>query len=75
MDAVRFVRVAVILALVLIAGCVATGPVLSGSGQRGMPTRVDLEQTPFFPQADHQCGPSALATVLGASGLPVVPDV
>ena len=73
MDAVRFVRVAVILPLVLIAGCAATGPVLSASGQGGIPTRVDLEQTPFFPQVEYQCGPAALATVLSASGLPVVP--
>jgi hypothetical protein len=73
MDAVRFVRVAVILPLVLIAGCVARGPVLSASGQGDIPTRVDLEQTPFFPPDEYQCGPAALATVLSASGQPVVP--
>jgi hypothetical protein len=73
MDAVRFVRVAVILPLVLAAGCAATGTVLSRPGRGDVPTKVDLEQTPFFPQVDHQCGPSALATVLGASGLPVLP--
>ena len=73
MDAARFVRVAVILSLVLIAGCAATGPVLSASGQGGIPTRVDLDQTPFFPQVEYQCGPSALATVLSASGLSVAP--
>jgi hypothetical protein len=73
MDAVRFVRVAVILPLVLITGCAGTGSVLSSSGQGGFPTRVDLDQTPFFPQVEYQCGPSALATVLGASGLPVAP--
>ena len=39
MDAVRFVRVAVILPLVLIAGCAATGPVLAAAGQGGIPTR------------------------------------
>jgi tetratricopeptide (TPR) repeat protein len=47
--------------------------VLSVSGQGAIPTRVDLEQTPFFPQVEYQCGPSALATVLSASGLPVTP--
>jgi hypothetical protein len=73
MDAVRFVRVAVVLPLVLITGCTATGSVLSAYGQGGSPTRVDLEQTPFFPQVEYQCGPSALATVLSASGLPVAP--
>jgi len=73
MYAARFVRVAVTLPLVLIAGCAATGPALSVPGQGGIPAHVDLDQTPFFPQVEHQCGPSALATVLSASGLPVVP--
>ena len=73
MDAVRFVRVAVILPLVLISGCAATGPALTAPGQGGLPIRVDLEQTPFVPQVEYQCGPAALATVLGASGLPVEP--
>ena len=73
MDAVRCGHVAVVLALVLITGCAATAPVLSVSGQGAIPTRVDLEQTPFFPQVEYQCGPSALATVLSASGLPVTP--
>ena len=72
-DAVRCGHVAVILSLMLASGCAATGPVLSASGQHGIPTRVDLEQTPFHPQAEYQCGPAALATVLGASGLPVAP--
>ena len=73
MDAVRFVRVAVILPLLLISGCAATGPALTVPEQGGFPIRVDLEQTPFFPQVEYQCGPAALATVLGASGLPVAP--
>jgi len=30
---------------------------------------------PFFPQEDYQCGPAALATVLGWSGVEVTPDV
>ena len=35
---------------------------------------VELTQTPFFPQQSHQCGPAALATALGASGVDVTPD-
>ena len=73
MDAFRLVRVAVTLQLVLIAGCAATRPALTVPEQGGIPTSVDLEQTPFFPQVEHQCGPAALATVLTASGLPVLP--
>jgi hypothetical protein len=34
----------------------------------------ELETTPFFPQVTHQCGPAALATVLGASGVETTPD-
>lgn len=30
---------------------------------------------PFFPQEDFQCGPAALATILGAAGYPVTPEI
>ncbi|MEQ1803056.1 MAG: PA2778 family cysteine peptidase, partial [Gammaproteobacteria bacterium] len=33
----------------------------------------ELTQVPFFPQTIHQCGPAALATVLGASGVAATP--
>lgn len=29
---------------------------------------------PFYPQEDHQCGPAALATALGAQGIDLSPD-
>lgn len=35
---------------------------------------VELTEVPFFPQSRYQCGPAALATVLGASGVAVAPD-
>jgi tetratricopeptide (TPR) repeat protein len=35
---------------------------------------VELHATPFFPQREFQCGPAALATALGASGVDVTPD-
>lgn len=35
---------------------------------------LELTATPFYPQRDYQCGPAALATVLGASGVEVHPD-
>lgn len=40
----------------------------------GLPKRVELATVPFFPQEDHQCGPAALATVLGDAGTAVRPD-
>jgi hypothetical protein len=38
------------------------------------PARVELTSVPFFPQSRYQCGPAALATLLGASGITVSPD-
>lgn len=35
---------------------------------------VTLDSTPFHAQAEYQCGPAALATVLGASGVAVTPE-
>jgi tetratricopeptide (TPR) repeat protein len=51
----------------LLTGCVARGPVMAESA-------TELVATPFFPQKKFQCGPAALATVLGASGVPVTAD-
>jgi len=39
-----------------------------------LPPRVELEQTPFFPQQRYQCGPAALATVLAAHAVSVTPE-
>jgi tetratricopeptide (TPR) repeat protein len=36
--------------------------------------KVVLEEAPFFPQQEYQCGPAALATVLVDQGIDVVPD-
>jgi len=34
----------------------------------------ELASVPFFPQTIHQCGPAALATVLGATGVTITPE-
>ncbi|AGA35401.1 peptidase C39 bacteriocin processing; TPR repeat-containing protein [Thioalkalivibrio nitratireducens DSM 14787] len=39
-----------------------------------LPPRVELTATPFFPQQEYQCGPAALATVLTAEDIEVLPD-
>lgn len=39
-----------------------------------LPPSVELENTPFFPQTAHQCGPAALATVLQSYRLDVTPE-
>lgn len=35
---------------------------------------VLLAQVPFYPQTQYQCGPAALAAVLGASGVAITPE-
>lgn len=40
-----------------------------------LPVRVEWAQVPFFPQDINQCGPAALATALGAVGVPIAPEV
>jgi len=40
----------------------------------GLPERVELADVPFFPQADYQCGPAALATLLVHQKVAVTPD-
>lgn len=59
--------------LLLQAGCTATprlGSIVTGAA---LPPVVELAATPFHPQSDQQCGPAALATVLGAAGRAVTP--
>ena len=55
--------------VLLLGGCATRGPLLQP--RDGV---VELDATPFFPQARHECGPAALATVLGASLVPVTPE-
>lgn len=66
----------ILLGLVLLFGCATPDPVLLRHlppDAAGIP--VELDATPFYPQAAHQCGPAALATALGASDVKVTPDV
>lgn len=60
------------IALIL-AGCAARGPALQERLPAAGPQSVEIAGTPFFAQEDYQCGPAALATVLGQSGLKVSP--
>jgi len=57
---------ALLLVLLLLVGC--TGPSRLEQLPAALPERVELTATPFHPQTEHQCGPAALATVLGAAG-------
>jgi tetratricopeptide (TPR) repeat protein len=61
--------IALAACLLLMGGCAARGPLIEAT-----PKVVELDDTPFFPQTVNQCGPAALATVLGASQVAVTPE-
>jgi hypothetical protein len=67
-DRRRTASFALAVCVLLASGCATRGPLLESSART-----VELDNTPFFPQQDYQCGPAALATVLGASGVSVTP--
>jgi tetratricopeptide (TPR) repeat protein len=55
--------------LLVAGGCVSHRTLIESSS-----AAVELASTPFFPQRQFQCGPAALATVLGASQVEVTPE-
>lgn len=61
---------AALIAVVQLVGCAGRAPALDAVVDRAP---VELVATPFHPQTALQCGPAALATVLGAEGLRVTP--
>src|SRR5690606_1403568 len=58
------------LAALLLLGCASAPPLQRGD----LPQRVELADTPFFPQDDYQCGPAALATMLVQRGVSTSPQ-
>lgn len=67
-----FAAAAFALVVAVAAGCASRGPVLPDTVQEtGDARRIELSQTPFFPQTEYYCGPAALATVLNMSGVRV----
>ena len=69
-------RAGVLLVSLLLVACATphqTRELLAGP-PTDLPRRIELTDTPFFPQERYQCGPAALATVLGTHGLPVTPE-
>jgi hypothetical protein len=63
------------LAALALAACAGTGPQLADyTTDAVLPRRVELDDTPFFPQREYQCGPAALATLLSASGAATTAD-
>ncbi len=56
---------------IALCGCAHTPPVAFPAD---VGPGVELASTPFFAQETHQCGPAALAAMLGASGAKVTPE-
>lgn len=63
----------VLLFVVLLLGACARTPTVP-VGVAGLPERVELDEVPFFPQEDYQCGPAALATMLAQRGIATGPE-
>jgi len=74
-DKARVIAGFVIL-LCILTGCVSLpqSAALRGDAGAGLPQRVQLDHVPFFAQEEHQCGPAALAMVLGAAGIDARPE-
>lgn len=70
-------RALLLLLVIGLQACVATpqtDALLAAQTSPTIPSRVYLASTVFYPQSQYQCGPAALATVLTASGVDVLPD-
>jgi hypothetical protein len=63
--------------LAALQGCAGIAPqtaaLLEGM-PAGLPERVELSAVPFYPQAEYQCGPAALATLLVSAGVKTTPE-
>jgi tetratricopeptide (TPR) repeat protein len=60
--------------LISLSGCASPRLQLAAQSLEQIPQRVELDSVPFYAQDEYQCGPAALAMVLGAGGNPVEPE-
>jgi hypothetical protein len=58
----------------LLAGCATPEVAALRADAHGLPPQAEVAGVPFHPQQEQYCGPAALATVLGWSGLPARQD-
>jgi hypothetical protein len=60
---------------VCVLGCSIGPPLLpEQAAQQDLPARAELESVPFFPYEKNHCGPAALASLLGATGVRITPE-
>jgi hypothetical protein len=68
-------RFAVLSSFVGLAACVAAPVLVPDTALLpALPRHVDLTGVPFFPQQSDQCGPAALAEVMGYRGIEATPE-
>jgi hypothetical protein len=70
-------RLLTVLAFLTLLSTCVSAPQSAALRQQNAPeltTPVLLAHVPFFAQEQYQCGPAALAMLLGASGIPVLPE-
>jgi tetratricopeptide (TPR) repeat protein len=58
----------------LVSACASHRNLVANNLANAKSRELELVATPFFPQREFECGPAALAMVLGASGVEVAPD-
>lgn len=63
-----------LLVLSILGGCATQSARLLEQPPSDLPVRVELKDTPFFPDDSYHCGPAALATSLTGAGMPVRPE-
>ncbi len=64
-----------ICAALLLVGCASPQVVrLSNDWPADLPAQAELAGTPFFAQADYECGPAALAMAISAAGKSITPE-
>ncbi len=64
-----------ICAVLLLGGCAS--PQVARLAQQWpseLPAHAEVRDTPFFAQADYECGPAALAMAISAAGTPTTPE-
>lgn len=66
-------RIWLAVLLAALCGCAAQTAALRAAPPADLSPTAELAATPFFPQTDNFCGPAALATALGAIGVPADP--
>jgi len=67
-------RLSLLAAMTLLSGCASLTGIGPEDAFSETPPPIELTDVPFHPQEAYQCGPAALAEMLGWSGVEVTPE-